>query len=127
MFARRVVEAFNGIEHDLASSRVPRPIAAGLQLGLLHQTYDTIETTSFTGRPQGMPDARTAIGAVAELEAPDKPCKSAIVLAALSGPTVKLFTDAAVGPHHDPAHRAGRPNATIPSNEAVLQSESFAK
>ena len=115
---------------DLASSWVPRPpapLAAGLQLGLLHQTYDTIETTGFTGRPQVMPDARTAIGAVAELEAPDKPCKSAIVLAALAGPTVKPFIDAAVGHRHDPAHRAGRPNNRMPSNEAVPHCASFAK
>ena len=75
-----------------------------------------------------MPYARTAIGAVAELEAlPDEPCMSGIVLAALAGPTVKPFIKTAVGHHRELAHRAGRPNATMPSNKAELHCVSFAK
>ena len=99
-----------------------------LQLGLLQQTYETIEATGFTQCSQVMPYARTAIGAVAALEAlPDKPCKSGIVLAALAGPTVKPFIKTAVGHRRELAHRAGRPKATMPSNKAELHCMSFAK
>ena len=57
--------------------RQPAPLAAGLQLGPLHQTYDTIDEAGYTQCSQVMPYPGTVVGALAELEAlPDEPCKS---------------------------------------------------
>lgn len=102
-------------------ARLPASLVAVLQLGQVHRPDDLVHPTTLAQRSKVVPDAWTALGAVAELEAlSDLPFQPGVVLPALARRFTHTFGEAAVGDRQNPAHGADGPDTTIPRDEAVL-------